>query len=62
MAVFTKNGSGILQKIEPIEKTIFEETEKNLKNWDKKLETSKIQDFYKWIDVFIIKKYQTNSF
>ena len=58
----TKN-TGITQKIEQIEQTIFAKTEKELTNWRKNsIKKDQIQNYYKWINTFVMKEYQKNFF
>ena len=60
-ALINKNNSGILQKIEPIEREVFEQTEKELKNWrTNPLKKDQIQEYYNWLDKFVISEYERN--
>lgn len=61
-ALINNSNTGILQKIEPIEQEIFAETEKNVENWGKKLDQDIIQDYYKWLEAFVMKEYHKNFF
>jgi hypothetical protein len=61
-ALINKENSGILQKIEPIEKIIFEQTESKISDWNNKFEKDKIQKFYQWLDEFIVNEYKKNFF
>lgn len=59
-AVINKNNTGILQKIEPIEEVIFTKTEERLSDWRiNLLKESNIQEFYQWIDTYVMKEYNT---
>lgn len=59
-ALVNKENSGILQKIEPIEQEIFEKTENKLLNWrTNPLDKKKIQEYYKWLNDFTLKEYQS---
>ena len=60
--LINNSNTGILQKIEPIEQTIFDETEKNLKDWGNKPDQKKILEYYKWLNHFVINEYQNNFF
>jgi len=58
-ALVNKENTGILQKIEPIEKNIFQKTEKELSNWRINLmEKEKIQSYYKWMNDYVMKEYK----
>jgi hypothetical protein len=58
-ALVNKENSGILQKIEPIERMIFGETENKLSDWrTNPLDEKKIQEHYKWLNEFTLKEYQ----
>ncbi|MCK5028236.1 MAG: hypothetical protein KAR57_01285 [Bacteroidales bacterium] len=61
-ALINDENSGILQKIEPIEKIIFEQTESKISDWNNKFEKDKIQKFYQWLDEFIVNEYKKNFF
>ncbi|PID58702.1 MAG: hypothetical protein CR986_07520 [Ignavibacteriae bacterium] len=52
-------GTGIIQKIEKLETTIFEETEKKLSDWrNKKVTETEINKFYRWIDNYVVENYR----
>ncbi|OFX83148.1 MAG: hypothetical protein A2W99_13050 [Bacteroidetes bacterium GWF2_33_16] len=58
-AVINSDKTGILQKIEPIEKSIFVETDKKVSTWQKQqINNEEIQKFYTWIDNYIIQEYK----
>ena len=62
-ALVNKENSGILQRIEPIESKIFENTEKELSNWRlNPMNTDKIQAHYKWLNNFILDEYNKTFF
>ncbi|MFC2152120.1 carcinine hydrolase/isopenicillin-N N-acyltransferase family protein [Bacteroidota bacterium] len=62
-AVINKNNTGILQKIEPVEKIIFIKTEEKISDWRiNLLKENDVQEFYHWIDDFITKEYKKNFF
>lgn len=59
-AVINKNNTGILQKIEPIEKVIFIKTEEKLSDWRiNLLKEASIQEYYQWIDTYVMKEYNS---
>ena len=61
-AVINRNNTGILQKIKPIEENVFNETETKLNEWKEDVKTENIQEFYKWLDEFVMKEYKKNFF
>ena len=57
-SLINKNNTGILQKIEPIEEEIFNQTESKLTNWRiKQLKKEEIQNYYNWVDDYVSKQY-----
>ena len=59
-ALINKENSDILQKIEPIEQKVFEETEKRFAKWQINLmKKDQIQDFYKWLNDYVINEYNS---
>ncbi|MDA3952214.1 MAG: hypothetical protein PF485_01100 [Bacteroidales bacterium] len=59
-ALINKENSGILQKIEPVEQKIFEETENKLSDWRiNLLKKDQIQEYYKWLNAFVINEYKS---
>lgn len=61
-ALINKEKTGILQKLEPIEKVVFEKTEKQLENWNNKPDRNNVQEYYHWLSKYVINEYQTNFF
>ncbi len=57
-SLINKNNTGILQKIEPIEEEIFNQTESKLTSWRiKQLKKEEIQNYYNWVDDYVSKQY-----
>lgn len=57
-SLINKNNTGILQKIEPIEEEVFNQTESKLTNWRvKQLKKEEIQNYYNWVDAYVSKQY-----
>lgn len=57
--VLNREGTGILQKIKPLEDFIFETTVKNLINWrEKDMPEEEIKDFYRWVDKIVTEEYK----
>ncbi|MDR2066058.1 MAG: C45 family peptidase [Prevotellaceae bacterium] len=57
--LYNKNGNGIIQKIKPIEKTIFEETYKKISEWNtSSWNENSISNYYKYLNEKIIKIYR----
>ncbi|MDR2127088.1 MAG: C45 family peptidase [Prevotellaceae bacterium] len=57
--LYNKNGNGIIQKIKPLEKEIFEETYAKINEWNTSAWSAKnIQNYYKQINGKIIKIYK----
>ncbi|MDR3286284.1 MAG: hypothetical protein LBT27_02420 [Prevotellaceae bacterium] len=57
--LYNKNGNGIIQKIAPYEKEIFEETYKRINEWNKtSWNTENISDYYKYLNDKIVKIYR----
>lgn len=57
--VFNANGTGITQRIIPLEKAIISKAEENLTSWRQagKVNQSELLRFYKWLDSYIIDSY-----
>jgi len=60
--LINNENTGILQKVESIEKVIFNKTKSKIKEWNNKLEEDKIQEYYKWLDDFVINEYKNILF
>lgn len=60
--LINSEGSGITQRVENIENLIFKETEAISNSWNGKVNKNDIQDFYKWLDEFVIEEFQKNFF
>jgi len=60
--LINSENTGILQKVESIEKVIFNKTKSKIKEWNNKLEEDKIQEYYKWLDDFVINEYKNILF
>jgi hypothetical protein len=59
-ALLTNQSTGILQKLQPIENSIFELTEKHLSKWrSSDIEKSKILSLYRQLTDFLIKTYKS---
>jgi hypothetical protein len=59
-AIINKENSGILQKIEPVEQNIFEETENKLSDWRiNLLNKDQIQEYYKWLNTYVMNEYNS---
>jgi hypothetical protein len=57
--LYNKNGNGIIQKLHPAEKEIFEETYKKIDEWNKTAWNEKnIKEYYKYLNDKIIKAYK----
>jgi len=57
-ALYNGNGSGIMQKLKPVEDKIFDETTKRLEEWRQNKDFKKqIPDFYHFLDQYISSKY-----
>lgn len=57
--VVNSKGTGILQKIKPLEDKIFKLTERNLINWrENNMPEEEIEDFYRWIDKVVTEEYR----
>ncbi|MDR1983430.1 MAG: carcinine hydrolase/isopenicillin-N N-acyltransferase family protein [Prevotellaceae bacterium] len=57
--LYNENGTGIIQKIEPYEKEIFEETYKKINEWNTtSWNTKSINDYYEYLNAKIIKIYK----
>ena len=61
-AVINRNNTGFLQKIKPIEEIVFNETESKLNEWKEDVKTENIQEYYKWLDEFVMKEYKKKFF
>jgi uncharacterized lipoprotein NlpE involved in copper resistance len=58
-ALMNTENTGILQRIEPVEKEIFRKTEELMALMTKgKVQKDKIQEHYKWLDSFVIQAYK----
>ena len=56
--LYNKNGDGIIQKLQPVEKEIFEETYKKIDKWNSTSWNEKnIREYYKYLNDKIIKNY-----
>jgi len=61
-SLLNKENTGILQKVEDIEQAVFNETDSKLKNWGSKPDQDKIQEYYKWLNDFVMSEYQKSFF
>lgn len=61
-ALINKEHTGIVQKLEPIEKVVFDETKERLKNWGNNPDKNNVQDYYHWLSEYVMKEYQNNFF
>jgi len=58
-AVMNQEGTGILQRILPLEDLIFQQTEIKLKEWRKKgMNEKEINEFYRWLETTVTLDYQ----
>jgi len=58
-AILNKDGTGILQRLQPLENKIIRETEKHLLKWRaEKIDAKQIQDYYRWLDKTILEEYR----
>ena len=58
-AVMNREGTGILQKILPLEDLIFQQTESKLNEWRKKgMNEKEITKFYRWLETTVTQDYQ----
>jgi len=58
-ALLNQEGSGILQRLQPLENKIIKETEKHIKKWRiEKIDAKEIQNYYRWLDKTILEEYQ----
>ncbi|OFX19745.1 MAG: hypothetical protein A2041_04980 [Bacteroidetes bacterium GWA2_31_9b] len=58
-AVINKDYTGILQKLQPVEQTIFLETDKRISDWRINLmKKDQIQEYYKWLDNYVMEEYK----
>lgn len=56
--LINQHNTGLIQRIEPIEKNIFEKTDNLLAKWSNEtLVTSDIHNFYNWLDNIVIEFY-----
>ena len=59
-ALLNKEGNGILQLLDPVEERVIEVTEENLTKWRSEgIIEKETQAFYRWVDGFIRKSYQS---
>lgn len=60
-ALMNQENDGILQKLEPLENVIINETERKLKGWrEEGLNSKEIQKFYHWLDNTVKEIYQNH--
>ncbi|RLD66829.1 MAG: hypothetical protein DRI95_05960 [Bacteroidetes bacterium] len=58
-ALYNSQGTGIMQKLKPLNDKLFEETHKKLAYWRKNGWSKKqVQDYYQWLDTYIEGEYQ----
>lgn len=59
-ALLNREGTGIMQKLLPVEKSIFSETARYLKMWSDKREVnrSEVQKLYEWVDNTVLVNYK----
>ncbi len=56
--LFNREGTGFIQKLEPVEKEIFAKTEEKLKQWREKTPSvAEIKEYYNWLDNLTLKTY-----
>ena len=60
--LINKNNNGFIQRIEPVEKEIFDKTDEILAKWrNKNPSPSEIKDFYDWVENIVTSFYKTNK-
>lgn len=58
-AIINKEKTGILQKLEPVENAIFKQTESKLDKWrNSNIKKDQIQEYYKWLDDYVLSEYK----
>ena len=57
--LYNKAGSGIMQKLRPVENHIFDKTYEQMAGWRKNGWSKKqIQEYYQWLDMYIQSEYK----
>jgi hypothetical protein len=58
-AIYNQKGTGIVQKLRPVENSIIEHAESSLAKWRKNgMNEENIKEYYKWLNNYLVMKYE----
>ena len=57
--LFNKQGTGILQQIQPVEKEVMRRGEEALVELRKSKSFKSMEEYYDWVDTYIVEQYQS---